>query len=119
MTSLFKKTKNIKVRLSEEEYMRYLCLFENAKIGRDKKYTISDFIRDCIFNKEVKNIKTVRVKAPSPCKKQRLQMLISTVNNIESIGKSLLFHRKNHNFNLNKYLLKIEEIENSLKMNLC
>lgn len=111
------KTKNIKVRLTENEYQEYLSLYENAKTTRGKKYTTSDFIRDAIFEKTPpKNMKLIRVKTPTRCQKQRLIMLISTVLNIESIAKSLVFHhRKNQKFQINEYLLKIEKINNFIK----
>lgn len=111
------KTRNIKVRLSESQYQEYLSLFEFTKSKKGKKYTTSDFVRDCIFNKELpKNMKIIRVKAPTKCQKQRLIMLISTVQNIESIAKSLVFHHmKNQKFQINEYLLKIDEINNFLK----
>ena len=115
MTSLCKKTKTITFRMTREDYDKYLSLFEIAKTRKDKRYTISDFIRDAIFNKEIRNIKIVKTKSPTKCQKNRLQMLIPTIINIESIAKALITHRKNHNFNLNEYLLKINETNSILK----
>ena len=110
-----KKSKLITCRLTESEHLEYLSIFRTAKTSK-KKYTTSDFIRDCIFNKELpKGLKVVRVKSPSPCKKQRLQMLISTVNNIDSLAKSLFVQRQNQNFNLNECFFKLEEIQSVLK----
>jgi len=115
-----KKTRLVTFRLTEYDYQQYLSIFETAKTKRDKRYTTSDFIRDAIFEKiPPKNMKLIRVKTPSPCKKQRLQMLITTVLSIESIAKSLIICRKNHDFNLKDYLLQIEDIQSILKGELC
>jgi hypothetical protein len=112
-----KKEKLVTFRLTLNEYQEYLSKFANAKTKKGKKYTTSDFVRDAIFDKEApKNMKIVRIKQPSKCQKQRLVMLISTVQNIESIAKSLVFqHQKNQKFQVNEYLLKIDEINNFLK----
>ena len=113
MNSLCKKTKKVTFRMTESDYEQYLSLFEHAKTKRDKKFTVSDFVRDCIFNKEVKNIKVVKTTPPSKCQKQRLNMLVSSIKNIEFIAIKLTKSNKNHNFN--KYLSMLENIHNILK----
>lgn len=115
------KTKTVTFRMSQIDFEKYLLLFKTSKIGKNKTYSISDFIRSSIFNKKIQNIKIIKTKAPSKCQKIRLQMLISTVKNIENIANILMIQHKNPNnssLDVTSSLLQLQQLQDILKAEL-
>jgi len=97
-----KLNKKVTIRLSEDDYMKYLSMFEKTKTKDN--YSQSQFIRDCIFNNVPPTI--TKFKKVTTCDKERVRQLSGLTTNINQIARNLNILMKNHNEKKMMYYLK-------------
>ena len=104
-----KRTKRVTIRFSEDEYIKYLSIFENVK----SNYTQSQFIRDCVFSTVPPElvVKKAALYKPRACHKERVKQIAQLANNINQIARSLNIMMKSSNQSkLLTYLKKLDNI---------
>jgi hypothetical protein len=104
-----KRTKRVTIRFSEDEYIKYLSIFENVK----SNYTQSQFIRDCIFSTVPPKliIEKASLFKPTACDKERIRQIAGLTSNINQIARNLNIMIKSSNQSkLLTYLKKIDII---------
>lgn len=104
-----KRTKRVTIRFSEDEYNKYLSLFEKLK----SDYTQSEFIRNCIFNTVPPKliVKKAHIDKLTACHKERVRQIAKLSNNINQIARNLNIMIKSSNkLKLIAYLKKLDII---------
>lgn len=104
-----KRIKKITIRFSEDEYIKYLSMFERIK----SEYTQSEFIRNCIFKTVPPKliVQKASVFKPTACEKERVRQIAGLTNNINQIARNLNILMKSTNqTKLLSYLKKLDTI---------
>jgi len=104
-----KRIKRVTIRFSEDEYSKYLSIFEKIK----SDYTQSQFIRDCVFSKVPPEliVQKAIIFKPTACDKERVRQIAGITSNINQIARNLnIMMRSNNQSKLITCLKKLDTI---------
>lgn len=117
------RDRRVGLKFTQKEYDEYLAPYERAFDKNGKKYTVSDFIRDCVLNQDIekKRIKVVRNKKPSECHKERNLILIKLLKELRLLNMALdhIFDNPNYkNYDYSDIFNVLINIEHNIKREL-